>query len=178
MKKSLIAGASVAALGLAVVPFAGVFAADSRTTTDTITVTIAESCTFDGATTHMYTKAMTASTLEAVGETTLAIKCNNAKGYSVTGTFTDLVGPAKASSGNETIAYADTAASAGSGTWNAFVDSSSTPAGKASSTITSKSTMSAATGDSVKIAYKVGTTATQAEGSYTGTASYTLTKAE
>ena len=37
MKKSLVAGASVAALAMAAVPFAGVFAAD---VTDTIEVTV------------------------------------------------------------------------------------------------------------------------------------------
>ena len=43
MKKSLIAGASVSALGLAAMPVLGVFAATS-TVTDTITVSIASSC--------------------------------------------------------------------------------------------------------------------------------------
>ncbi len=175
MKKSLIAGAGIAALGLAVVPFAGVFAADTTTMTDTIKVTIGSTCTFDGEATHTYTKAMEADALETVGTTTMVVKCNNAKGYAVTGNFTDLQGPAKSGSGYETITYADTAATAGSGTWNAVVGTS-TIAGKTSSTITSKTTMSAAAGDSTTITYKAGTTNNQAEGTYTGTATYTLTK--
>ena len=174
MKKSLIAGAGIAALGLAVVPFAGVFATDITSMKDTINVTIADACTFDTAS-HSYTKAMTANTTDTIGATTMKVTCNNAKGYAVKGTFTDLTGPAKAS-GNETITYgADAAVAAGDGKWNATVASAS-PLAKTNATVTSKNTMSAADGDSTTITYKAGTTSNQAAGTYTGTASYTLTK--
>ncbi len=175
MKKSLIAGAGIAALGLAVVPFAGVFAADITTMTDTINVTVGEACTFDAAS-HPYTKPMTANKVDTIGETTMTVVCNNAKGYSVKGTFTDLTGPAK-SSGNEMITYgADAAVTAGDGKWNATVGSATSPLAKDSATVTSKTTMSAADGDLTKITYKVGTTNNQAAGTYTGTATYILTK--
>ena len=47
MKKTLIAGAGVAAFGLAVLPVAGVFAANPASVVDTLTVKINESCTFE-----------------------------------------------------------------------------------------------------------------------------------
>ena len=53
MKKSIIAGAGVAALGFAAMPILGVFAETSGTFTDTVEVTVSRSCTFemnDGAT--------------------------------------------------------------------------------------------------------------------------------
>ena len=175
MKKSLIAGAGIAALSLAVVPFAGVFAGDITTMKDTINVTIADACTFDTAS-HSYTKTMTANTADTIGTTTMKVTCNNAKGYAVEGTFTDLTGPAKAS-GNETITYgADAAVAAGDGKWNATVASATSPLAKSSAAVTSKNTMSAAGGDSTTITYKAGTTNNQAAGTYTGTATYTLTK--
>ena len=175
MKKSLIAGAGIVALGLAVVPFAGVFAADITTMTDTINVTVADVCTFDAAS-HSYTKAFTANKVDTIGATTMKVTCNNAKGYIVKGNFTDLTGPAK-SSGNETITYgADAAVAAGDGKWNATVGSATSPLAKTSATVTSKTTMSAAGGDSTTITYKAGTTDNQAAGTYTGTATYTLSK--
>lgn len=54
MKKSLIAGAGVAAFGLAALPMAGVFAVDPATSnsfTDELTVTLDESCTIENSAT-------------------------------------------------------------------------------------------------------------------------------
>lgn len=50
MKKSLIAGAGVAALGLAVLPATGVFAAAINTMTDNIKVTVPASCSITSGT--------------------------------------------------------------------------------------------------------------------------------
>ena len=53
MKKRLVAGAGVAALGLAAMPIIGVFAETKNTFTDTVVVNVSKSCTFemnDGAT--------------------------------------------------------------------------------------------------------------------------------
>ncbi len=183
MKKSLIAGASALALGMAVIPAAGVFAADITTMTDEITVTISGSCTFNAGGTE-YTKAMEANKLETVGTTAMKVTCNNAKGYAVTGTFTDLTGPEKKTTGNEKITYSTTAATAGSGTWSATVTPTvggvaqdATQPAASNGAIISSTTMTPAAGDSASIVYKVGTTNNQAAGSYEGTATYTLTAA-
>ena len=128
MKKALIAGA--ASVALAAMPVVGVFAADTDITevTDTLTVTINPTCSFNaqqGGTapnaTNTYSKVMTANGFDAsFGVTTLTVSCNNAKGYTVSSTMNNLTGPAKAGSGNETITYSTTdLAAAGQGKYSA-----------------------------------------------------------
>ncbi len=177
MKKSLIAGAGIAALGLAVVPFAGVFAADTTTMTDTINVTIAEACTFDAAT-HAYTKAMTANTAADIETTTMKVTCNNAKGYTVSGAYTALSGEE-----SNKIAFGESAPVAGTSTWAASavvtVDGGSPAAAvylKNNATVMSNTKQTIAAGDTAAITYKAATSNNIAKGTYTGTATYTLSK--
>ena len=178
MKKSLIAGAGIAALGLAVVPFAGVFADDVRTMTDTINVTIAEACTFDQAS-HAYTKAMTANKLEtAIGTTSMKVTCNNSKGYTVNGVYTSLDGE----NGNK-ITFGEALPVAGTSTWAAqaiVTLDGGTPAAAAylknNSTVMTNTKQTVAAGDAAAITYQAATSNNIAKGTYTGTATYTLSK--
>ena len=177
MKKSLIAGAGIAALGLAVVPFAGVFAADITTMKDTINVTIADACTFDTAS-HSYTKAMTANTTADIGTTTMKVTCNNYSGYEVTGAYSALAG-----NGANKISFGESAPTAGTSSWAASaivtVDGGSPVAAaylKNNAAVMSNSKQTIAAGDIAAITYKAATSNDIAAGTYTGTATYTLTK--
>ena len=177
MKKSLIAVAGIAALGLAVVPFAGVFAADITSMKDTINVTIADACTFDVAS-HSYTKAMTANTADTIGATTMKVTCNNYTGYDVNGVYASLNG-----NGTNKITFGEAAPAAGTSTWAAqaivTLDGGS-PAAAAylgnNGTVMSNTKQTVAAGDTAAIAYKAATSNNIAAGTYTGTATYTLMK--
>ena len=179
MKKALIAGAASAVL--AAMPVVGVFADDITTMTDTLTVTIEASCTFDAAS-HTYSDTLTANQyVESFGKTTMNVACNNAKGYTVTSAMNDLVGPANAASGNEKIEYSATAVSAaGAGKYSAAATNTINGATgaaaqvSASGTLMTSSVMTPAGGDQSVIVYSVSTTNNQAAGTYTGTAVYTL----
>ena len=182
MKKLAILGASAA---LAAMPVIGVFADDITTVTDTLTVTIAPTCTFDAGT-HAYTKAMTANQIDSsFGQTVLTVTCNNAKGYTVGSQMNTLTGPAKAGSGNEEITYSATDLSAaGAGKYSAgysnVINGASAVTGQVpqSGTLMTSNTMTPAAGDTSTVTYKVSTTTNQAAGTYTGTAVYTLTATE
>ena len=177
MKKSLIAGAGIAALGLAVVPFAGVFAADTMSMEDTINVTIADACTFDAAS-HSYTKDMTANTTADIGTTTMKVTCNNYSGYEVTGKYTALAG-----NGTNKISFGESAPTAGVSSWAAnaivTVDGGSPVAAaylKNNGAVMSNIRQTVEAGDTAVITYKAATSNNIAAGTYTGTATYTLTK--
>ena len=121
MKKLIIAGS--ASLALAAMPMVGVFAADPAALTDTLKITVNESCTFehksgDGS----YTHAMAANALNAeFGTSTFTSACNNGKGYDINAVFTSL---AHTGNAGDAIAYSATTPTAGSGTWTATVSSS------------------------------------------------------
>ena len=196
MKKSLIAGAGVAAFAMAAVPFAGVFAAASNPSNlvDTLNVTIEDSCTWTRAlttadqnvtigtgtaATATASRTMTADqSIAAFAVSTINAKCNNTKGYKITGTFDDLVGQVSSSdttklSNNEKIAYGG-AAELASGTWIAKLGSSTTglasgTSGNVASTTASDNMTS---GSEYVITYGVATAAAQPAGYYTGSATY------
>ncbi len=210
MKKSLIAGAGVAALGLAVVPFAGVFAATplTATMTDNLNITVEPTCLFtqsknagttgweaDGGNTYTKTLGIN-QVIDEVGTTNMRVICNDAKGYTVTATeITDLTGPETVTAGTYSkIPFASAAVAAGTSSWSAYRSNSSidgTSDGKSfyiaktgenntilSSTKTTNSTIDSdgkVAGDTVDIKYGVGTSASQAAGTYTGHITYTLT---
>ena len=169
MKKSIIAGA--ASLALAAMPVVGVFADNPNPVVDTLTVTVNESCTFehksgDGS----YTHAMAAGALNAeFGTSTFTSACNNGKGYDINAAFTSLTHQGNA---GEAITYSATTPTAGTGTWTATVDSSNIAAnnGKLATT----STQDPAGGSEYSVSYTVSTHDDQAQGTYRGTATYTL----
>ena len=190
MKKIAIAGASVA---LAAMPIVGVFAAatDVTNVTDTLTVTIDSTCSFNAQqsttapnATNTYSKTMLANAFDdSFGTTTLTVICNNAKGYSVGSVMNNLQGPAQSGGSTyETITYSTTdLTAAGQGKYSAgysnVVGNNTAVTGQVpqSGTLMTSNTMTPAAGDTSTIIYKVSTTSNQAAGSYTGTAVYTLT---
>ena len=170
MKKSLVAGA--AAFAMAALPVAGVFAADPAPITDTLTVQIGEACTFqraanagDGA----YTKSLDLGQLDAeFASSGFKVVCNNATGYNVAAVFTALAGP------GENITYSQTTPTAGSGTWTASVGADNLAATGAS--LLSNDGVTSTSGDTATVNYKVSVRNNQGKGTYTGTATYTLTQ--
>ena len=183
MKKSLIAGAGAAALAMAALPFAGVFA-DTMTITDNLSVTVSSSCTMataDGTSTtvtgNSYSGSgapgdlVTLGTGTGVDPTEIDIQCNANNGYTLTPNFSVLTNGTAA----HNITYSGSQeASAGSKTWTAYYEKNSGSATAfTTSAITGQSTMT----DSFKFSYKVGLSNDQATGTYTGTAQYTLAAA-
>lgn len=180
MKKTLMVGA--VAFATVAVPVVGLTNYDVKAaTTHTLNLTVTEVCSFTrsvGEATKSVSMAMNALNTDATN--TFKVICNNAAGYSVAAVFTKITGV------GDDIAYSATTPTAGSGTWTATKDGTS-PANIAgtwqsgSSTYTGGTLMSASgvtssSGTTQKVIYKIGTSATQAHGSYSGTATYTLTQ--
>ena len=187
MKKALIAGA--ASVALAAMPVVGVFAAQAtnpESVVDTLTVNVNGVCTFERTTGNgTYTQTMAANALnDSFGTSTFTSGCNNGTGYKVTLTATDL---AYANGANITYATGETTPdtpTAGSGTWVAYRS-----AATGGSTVTSYNTAGniaaggyayetnaadGATASTFTVIYKVSTHSIQEQGSYQGTATYTL----
>ena len=174
MKKIIIAG--TASMVLAAAPFVGAFATqaeDPAEITDTLTVNVNGACNFqrtDGNGT--YTQTMAANALnDSFGTSTFTSTCNNGAGYTVTADFEDL---AHSTGDGTAIEYSTTTPTAGSGTWTAY--KSTATAGNITNNGTAIETNAAdpAGGTSFTVVYKVATHAIQTQGSYTGTATYTL----
>lgn len=169
MKKSIVAGA--ASLVLAAMPVVGVFADNPEAVVDTLTVTVNESCTFtrtDGD--GRYTHSMTVDEVKTnFGSSTFTSTCNNGKGYDINAVFTSLSHTEHA---GEAIAYSPSTPTAGSGTWTASVNSSNIAAtgGK----LGEQSTQDPAGGRTYTVDYAVSLHDDQAQGTYEGTATYTL----
>ena len=172
MKKQLIAGA--ASLALAAMPVVGAFATDPADVVDTLTVTVDESCTFDhDGTGGSYTKAMEPGALDSEFATSsFKAMCNNGKGYTVSAEFTSL---AHLSNAGDAITYSASDPSAGSGTWTAQISGGANIAAS-NGVLLNTSTQDPAAGTSVTVIYKVGLHSDQAQGTYRGTATYTLTQ--
>ena len=184
MKKALIAGAATS-IALAAMPVLGTFAATQGQ--DSLTVSIGESCNLDRAAgTGSYSKTMQLNSLdENFGTSTYRVICNNAKGFYVTATFTDLDDSAQ----GENITYSATTPVAGSGTWTAAV-TADTSLGQgftayninpnsedaAAKNLMNYAGVTPADGYTATVVYKVSTRNNQAQGSYTGTATYILNK--
>ena len=179
MKKSLIAGAGVAALAMAALPFAGVFADDTLSVKDKLVLTVSSSCTYDGITPaaatsndgNEYTASAAPNQLKDFGATSsatnLTVKCNAANGYTITPTFTGLTGPS-------TIPYNGSAdPTAGSETWAAYYSKNSGNATRFAASGTAIEGTATMT-DTYTFSYKVGTGPDQAAGTYNGTATYVL----
>lgn len=170
MKKTLIAGA--ASLVLAAMPVVGAFAADPAAVIDTLTVTVDEACTFDhNGTSGSYTKALEPGELDtAFATSTFKSMCNNGKGYVVNVVFTDL---AHLSNDGDPIEYSATTPTAGSGTWTAQIQGGSNIAASGG-VLMNTNTQDPAEGTVASVIYKVSLHDDQAQGTYRGTATYTL----
>ena len=169
MKKSIVAGA--ASLVLAAMPVVGVFADNPAAVVDTLTVTVNESCTFTRTTGNgQYTQSMTAGALKTdFGSSTFTSACNNGKGYDINAVFTSLSHTGNAGTA---ITYSATTPTAGSGTWTASVSSS--PIAASNGKLGERSTQDPSGGSTYTVDYAVSLHDDQAQGTYEGTATYTL----
>ncbi len=171
MKKALIAGTASAAL--ATLPMVCAMAADPAAITDTIQVTVGETCTFESSYNgdHTYNLSMSVNDVKATTTgTTFTAICNNANGFTVSAVPTSIAGA------GEAITYSTSTPTAGSGTWTATVDDSETIAAT-NGILMSENTPTSASGVSKTVKYTVSTHSNQAQGSYSGTMKYTLTQA-
>ena len=169
MKKTLIAGA--ASLAFAATPVFGVFATNPAALTDTLTVTVAVSCTFSRTTGEgTYAKTMTANELDpSFGTSTFTSHCNNGTGYTITPTFTSLTFSGAA----QPIAYSTTTPTAGSGTWTAQIEGGANIAAT-NGVLMNTNQQDPVGGTTATVIYKVSLNDDQAQGTYRGTATYTL----
>ena len=183
MKKSLIAGAGVAALAMAAVPFAGVFADPQAT--DTIEVTVNSSCTFTtGAGTATYSASGNngASVNPQSGSSNVhdfTVFCNDNDGYKVSATANAL-NQSPAITAN--FAYAATLPSGADGAWNAAIGQAQggslvleqLPSGGAATDIVSHTGASVTGGESFTATYTAYIGTATPTGTYSGTIAYTL----
>ena len=182
MKKSLVAGASVAALAMAAVPFAGAFAAN---VTDTIEVTVASACSFTGGSAGVSYEASGNNGASVQpknnnsNEHEFTVFCNNSKGYTVSATAHSLT----QSGVTDTFAYAATLPSGTTGAWNAAISQAAggsltieqLPSGGAATNIATLGAASAVGGETFTAAYTAYIGTQTAAGTYSGTIEYTLT---
>lgn len=146
---------------------------DPAAVVDTLNVTVEEICTFARtAGTGSISKAMTANKgATGMGGSTFTAICNADSGYSVEATFTALSG----GSGSATFAYSSP--SKGYNRYSAYLGgSSSTTRVTAGGNIIDTSEADDSTGTSQEIYYKCSTASNVPYGTYTGTATYTLTQ--
>ena len=182
MKKLAIIGASAA---LAALPAVGVFAADTTEVTDTINVTISESCTLGIENGVTKSETLASGGVTDIERAAFSISCNDAGGWHLSAqgdgtgsTKTDMVGetetnkiPTGASVAGGTSAWAFKV-TASDGVEEGFdtlhmIPSTATKIAGGSSPVSAKS---------VKIGYKVSASAEQAADTYTGKVKYTLAK--
>ena len=187
MKKALIAGA--ASLAVAAMPVVGVMAA-GQSQTDTITVSLNQSCEFSAATHADGSSSIgswTGDTLSGTltngsntnnyGSTTMTVVCNNQAGWQVTVAAAPLAGQ---DSGQSIAPNASHSATQTGYSWTvskADVDGSLTvPEGKQDSNgqVASLTSTTDAAGETFTVTYGVGISETQAADTYTGNVVYTL----
>jgi hypothetical protein len=179
MKKQVL---GVVVLALSIIPAVGAFATNPDPLTDTINLTVSQSCTLarkvsnsgsyvTSATT--YSQSMDPNTLnDNFGTSMLRVICNNAAGFTVTADFSAFTG-----TGTSINYTSSTAPSAGSGTWTTVKGTSSATTMIATgSAVISATAVTSSSGKTQQVTYKVGTAPDQAKGSYSATATYTLTQ--
>jgi hypothetical protein len=173
MKKTLIMGAT--SLVLAATPVFGVFAAtgDPSAVTDNLKVTVTEICTFTRSSGNgSYSKSMLANALDDnFANTTLKAVCNADDGYKVVGTYTALAGTPGGS-----IPFGTTKPAAGTSSWAVLKGTTGSTYLTNNGNIISKSGADTSAGTSQAVRYQVATADNIAQGTYTGTATYTLTQ--
>ncbi|MBR3132092.1 hypothetical protein IKG33_01625 [Candidatus Saccharibacteria bacterium] len=183
MKKKIAIG--LAAVALAAMPMLNVMAI-GESFTDTIVITINDSCTFarHGTTPHTngdgtWGSGATADTLSAtrslsslsnnLGKSTFIVGCNLATGYKVTVATTALV---HGTTNSITIPNNTTYSASASGWSPKSTNGTGGTRYVNNNTVNTNSTPVAAN-TSFDVYYGVGISATQAAGTYTGTATYT-----
>ena len=188
MKKTLIAGAGVAALGLAVLPVLGVFA----DVTDTVTVTINGSCSV-GSTTSTTGSGKTLSATMANSELkswdadgtvggTIKVSCNDASGWNVkaVGSSTGSDKTVMVPSGSGTPIATGTATSGDTSNWAFKVSGTGTVTSYQSFSAVPRTATKVASNDSsvsegtINTGYQVWISASQEADTYTGMVTYTV----
>ena len=174
MKKTLIAGA--ASLAMAALPFAGVMATDPAALEDELQISVNESCTFTRGTggSASFQKTMQAGEVDTnFGTNTFTSQCNNGLGYTVTAEFTALT---EENSAGTAISYDDTntPSSSNLGIWNAYKSGTSPAIIADEAQVLNTSSADPAGGTSFTVVYRVSLHDNQEQGTYTGTATYTL----
>ena len=150
-------------------------ASDPAAVVDTLTVTVDEICTLTRtAGTGTYTASMQPNkTNMALGTSEFTAVCNSPSGYQVVAAFTALTG-----SINGSIPYAASKPTTSTKKWTAVKGESSSTTYLATSGAKLMDTDGPDTSEGTvqKVSYKVSTGAGLANGTYTGTATYTLTQ--
>ena len=172
MGKKLV---SVSFLSLPILILSGsaIATSDPAAVVDNLSVTVDEICTFSRTSgTGTITKAMTANKgATGMGGSTFTAVCNSGSGYSVAATFTTLSG----GSGSATFTYSSP--SKGYNRYSAYLgDSSSTTRVTSGGNIIDTTEADTSEGTSQQIYYKCSTATDVPYGTYTGTATYTLTQ--
>ena len=184
MKKSIIAGASVVALAGAVMPMAGVFAADITEITDTIRLTVEATCSFNtngGASASPITYAATVANGEEAAFTSATHKfnvtCNDNDGWKVTATPTALTGTAVSANTIPFVVSANYVTTGKTGNWSADIEAGSGGATVApfgtNATIVATKTSSTDNAD-FTVTYKAYVGTETPADTYTGTMYYLL----
>ena len=172
MGKKLV---SVSFLSLPILILSGsaIATSDPGAVVDNLSVTVDEICTFSRTVgSGSIAKAMTANKgATNMGGSTFKAVCNSDDGYSVKAVFTSLSG----GTGNASFSYASP--SKGYNRYSAYLgDSSSTTRVAANGNIMDTSEADGEDGTTQQIYYKCSTANDIPAGTYTGTATYTLTQ--
>lgn len=150
-------------------------ASDPTAVVDTLTVTVDEVCTLTRtAGTGTYTASMQPNkTNMTLGTSEFTAVCNSASGYQVVAAFTALTG-----SKNGSIPYTASKPTTSTKRWTAVKGESSSTTYLATSGAIVIDTDGPDTSEGTvqKVSYKVSTGGGLADGTYTGTATYTLTQ--
>ena len=183
MNKKITAG--VAALAFAAAPVARAIAVDCSGSSggqlqDSITLNVNNSCTFSRTSGNgSVSLSMDWNALDYSKSETFSVSCNDAAGWKVTGTFSNMTGTAnQGSTYKTTINYATAMPTAGSGTWTAikgeYAPSGVTgiTSGSSGNVINKGSSSTGQTATTQKITYVIGTRDRQERGTYTATATY------
>lgn len=148
---------------------------DPSAVIDNLSVTVDEICTFSRtAGSATITKAMTANkgatAMNSSANTFKAI-CNGGSGYSVAATWTAL-----SSASNSTTFVYNASPTKGYNRWAAYANGSSTALAASNAKLMDTSSADDSEGTTATVIYKVSTASDVPAGSYTGTATYTLTQ--
>ena len=172
MSKKILS-ASVVSLSILLLSGNAIAASDPAAVVDNLSVNVEEICTFSRTVgSGSIAKAMTANKgATNMGGSTFKAVCNSDDGYSVKAVFTSLSG----GTGNASFSYASP--SKGYNRYSAYLgDSSSTTRVAANGNIMDTSEADGENGTTQQIYYKCSTATDIPAGTYTGTATYTLTQ--
>lgn len=168
MKKTFVA--VVTSLTFAAVPVISSFAT-SDSVTDNLSISIADSCSFDRTSGNgEYAATINAGTYAAnFASSTFTVTCNTFDTYTVTAVFSDLTNGAE-----DSISYGTHDPNGSESIWTAKLGDSTSAAVNVANGDSIINTTVADGGSTATVRYSVGAASNQAAGTYTGRATYTL----